>query len=182
MNPFAEYDLASRLISPAVFHFHPPFTYLLVPAPSRSSPYYPISFPCRNHNLSLCSNYLVLVGNRRVPLPLSLPSLPQPSKQNSDIRRENRPELRKAGNLRWAFARTSGEMMVIFDADFCPRPEFLRETTPYFTDPRIAIVQTPQFFRHREEQTWVEKGAGATQELFYRLVQARRNNCNSMQA
>lgn len=63
--------------------------------------------------------------------------------------------------------------MVIFDADFCPRPEFLRETTPYFTDPRIAIVQTPQFFRYREEQTWVEKGAGATQELFYRLVQVK---------
>lgn len=51
------------------------------------------------------------------------------------------------------------------------RPEFLRETTPYFRDPDVAILQTPQFFRHREEQTWVEKGAGVTQELFYRMVQ-----------
>lgn len=51
------------------------------------------------------------------------------------------------------------------------RPEFLRETTPYFRDQDVAILQTPQFFRHREEQTWVEKGAGVTQELFYRMVQ-----------
>lgn len=49
--------------------------------------------------------------------------------------------------------------------------EFLRETTPYFRDPKTAILQTPQFFRYRENQTWVEKGAGVTQELFYRMVQ-----------
>ncbi|CAN0201179.1 unnamed protein product, partial [Pylaiella littoralis] len=91
------------------------------------------------------------------------------------IRRTNIPELKKAGNLRYAFARTSGEVLVIFDADFCPRPEFLRETTPYFRDQDVAILQTPQFFRHREEQTWVEKGAGVTQELFYRMVQVNRN-------
>lgn len=82
-------------------------------------------------------------------------------------------ELRKAGNLRYAFERTSGEFLAIFDADFCPRPEFLRETTPYFADGDIAILQTPQFFRRREEQTWVERGAGVTQELFYRMVQVR---------
>lgn len=51
------------------------------------------------------------------------------------------------------------------------RPEFLKETTPYFKDRDVAILQTPQFFRYREEQTWVEKGAGVTQELFYRMVQ-----------
>ncbi|CAM9202326.1 unnamed protein product [Ectocarpus fasciculatus] len=91
------------------------------------------------------------------------------------IRRTNIPELKKAGNLRYAFARTSGEVLVIFDADFCPRPEFLKETTPYFKDRDVAILQTPQFFRYREEQTWVEKGAGVTQELFYRMVQVNRD-------
>lgn len=49
--------------------------------------------------------------------------------------------------------------------------DFLKETTPYFMDRQIAILQTPQFFRHRDDQTWVEKGAGVTQELFYRMVQ-----------
>lgn len=89
----------------------------------------------------------------------------------ADIRRDNRPELKKAGNLRYAFARTGGDVIAIFDADFCPREDFLNETTPYFTDPTIGIVQTPQFFRWRENQTWVEQGAGVTQEFFYRLVQ-----------
>ena len=92
----------------------------------------------------------------------------------TDIRRDNRPELKKAGNLRYAFARTSGELYAIFDADFCPRPDFLRETVPYFeAEPSIGILQTPQFFRRREEQTWVEQGAGSSQELFYRLIQVR---------
>ncbi|CAM9677332.1 unnamed protein product, partial [Hapterophycus canaliculatus] len=83
--------------------------------------------------------------------------------------RDNVPELKKAGNLRNAFARTSGEAIAIFDADFCPRPDFLRETVPYLgEDPSVGIVQTPQFFRLREEQTWVEQGAGVSQEFFYR--------------
>lgn len=90
----------------------------------------------------------------------------------ADIRRDNRPELKKAGNLRYAFARTSGEAIVIFDADFCPRSDFLRETLPYLVNPSIGILQTPQFFRRRDEQTWVEKGGGASQEFFYRMVQA----------
>lgn len=87
------------------------------------------------------------------------------------MRRGNRPELKKAGNLRYAFARTSGEAIAIFDADFCPRPDFLRETIPYLADPSIGILQTPQFFRRRVEQTWVEQGAGTSQESFYRLIQ-----------
>lgn len=81
--------------------------------------------------------------------------------------------MKKAGNLRYAFARTSGDAVVIFDADFCPRSDFLRETTPYLLNSEIGILQTPQFFRWREEQTWVEQGAGSCQEFFYRMVQVR---------
>ena len=45
---------------------------------------------------------------------------------------------KKSGNLRYAFARTSGEYMVILDADFAPRPDFLTETLPYMDDPAIG--------------------------------------------
>ena len=38
-----------------------------------------------------------------------------------DVLRANAPELKKAGNLRNAFERTSGDAIAIFDADFCPR-------------------------------------------------------------
>ncbi|KAF2208243.1 glycosyltransferase family 2 protein [Cercospora zeae-maydis SCOH1-5] len=92
------------------------------------------------------------------------------------ICREDRPRLKKAGNLRWAFARTQGDFFAIFDADFCPRSDFLQEIIPiHQAKPDTAIVQTPQFFRTSEDQSWVEQGAGAVQELFYRVVQINRN-------
>jgi cellulose synthase (UDP-forming) len=89
-----------------------------------------------------------------------------------------RPDVRvykKSGNLRYAFARTSAEYLVIFDADFAPRPDFLAETLPYMDDPATAIVQTPQFFRDRAGQTWIENAAGAVQEVYYRAVQVARD-------
>lgn len=90
------------------------------------------------------------------------------------IRREGN-ELKKAGNLRNAFSQTTGDFFVIFDADFCPRPDFLLETLPYmFEDKKVAIVQTPQFFVFDIMQTVIEQGAGAIQELFYRLIQVNR--------
>ncbi|RDJ92935.1 glycosyltransferase, partial [Lacticaseibacillus rhamnosus] len=36
-------------------------------------------------------------------------------------------EYKKAGNLRYAAERTDGEVIVIFDADFVPRSDFLVE-------------------------------------------------------
>jgi len=89
-----------------------------------------------------------------------------------------RPDLRvckKSGNLRYAFARTNGEYLVILDADFAPRRDFLAETLPYLDDPEIAIVQTPQFFRGSAAQTWIENSAGAIQEVFYRSIQVARD-------
>jgi cellulose synthase (UDP-forming) len=91
------------------------------------------------------------------------------------LRRPDAPAYKKAGNLRYAFARTSGEYVVILDADFAPRPDFLAETLPYLDDPTVAIVQTPQFFREDARQTWVENAAGAVQEVFYRSIQVARN-------
>ncbi len=89
-----------------------------------------------------------------------------------------RPDLRackKSGNLRYAFARTTGEYLVILDADFAPRRDFLTETLPYLDDPAIAIVQTPQYFRESAAQTWIENAAGAIQEVFYRSIQVARD-------
>ena len=73
----------------------------------------------------------------------------------------------------------SGEHIVVFDADFRPRADFLAETLPYLDDPAIGIVQTPQFFRVSQRQTWVERAAGATLEVFYRAVQVSRDRFGS---
>jgi cellulose synthase (UDP-forming) len=91
------------------------------------------------------------------------------------IRRPNLPEGKKAGNLRYAFARTDAEYLVIFDADFAPRSDFLAETLPYLDDPKVAIVQTPQYFRENPRQNWIENAAGAVQEVFYRSIQVARD-------
>lgn len=49
----------------------------------------------------------------------------------------------KAGALRAGLLAAEGEFLAIFDADFVPRPEFLKKTIPYFyQDPRIGLVQT----------------------------------------
>jgi cellulose synthase (UDP-forming) len=89
-------------------------------------------------------------------------------------RRPNPGWMKKAGNLRHLYLESSAEFAVIFDADFCPRPDFLQELMPYFDDERIGIVQSPQFFRVRPRQNWLERGAGAVQELFYRAIQVSR--------
>ncbi len=90
--------------------------------------------------------------------------------------RENRGWMKKAGNLRYAFERTRGEFFVILDADFVPRSDFLAETLPYFDDPTVGIVQTPQFFRPGSRHTWVERAAGPMQEVFYRSMQTSRDS------
>jgi cellulose synthase (UDP-forming) len=97
----------------------------------------------------------------------------------SYVIRKNRPWMKKSGNLRHAFGQTIGEFILILDADFVPRPDILAETLPYFDDRQIAIVQTPQFFRTRTQQTWVERAAGAIQEVFYRNVQVARDRLDA---
>ena len=52
----------------------------------------------------------------------------------------------KAGNLRNAMEQTSGDFIVICDADTRPFPTLLEHTLGYFRDPDVAWVQTPQWF------------------------------------
>jgi cellulose synthase/poly-beta-1,6-N-acetylglucosamine synthase-like glycosyltransferase len=95
------------------------------------------------------------------------------------LRRPNVGHHKKSGNLAYGLACTRGQHVVIFDADFRPRPDFLAETLPYMDNPSTGLVQTPQYFRVSKNQTWVEKGAGATLEIFYRAVQVSRNRFGS---
>ena len=95
------------------------------------------------------------------------------------VRRPNQREHKKAGNLNYTFQRTSGDHVVIFDADFRPRADFLAETLPYLDNPAVGIVQTPQFFRVSQRQAWVERAAGPTLEVFYRAVQVSRDRFGS---
>jgi len=49
----------------------------------------------------------------------------------------------KAGALAWGLAHTRAEFLAVFDADFSPRPDFLRRTIPYMlADPSLGLIQT----------------------------------------
>jgi len=90
--------------------------------------------------------------------------------------RPNRGWFKKAGNLRHGYTHSSGDFLAIFDADFAPRTDFLDELLPHMDDdPTVGIVQSPQYFRFDPNQTRMERGAGAVQELFYRVVQVSRD-------
>jgi cellulose synthase (UDP-forming) len=84
--------------------------------------------------------------------------------------------FKKAGNLRYGFAQSRGDFILVLDADFIPRADLPMNLLPYMeADPKLGIVQSPQFFRTYKGQTRMERGAGAVQELFYRLVQVSRD-------
>lgn len=48
----------------------------------------------------------------------------------------------KAGALRDDMKNTKGEFIAIFDADFVPKPDFLKRTMPFFEDANVGVVQT----------------------------------------
>ncbi len=83
--------------------------------------------------------------------------------------------LKKAGNLRYGFDQSAGDVIAIFDADFVPRPDYLYELMPYFDDEKVAIVQSPQYFETPRDMHWIAKHAGSTQEMFYRWIQPSRD-------
>lgn len=57
------------------------------------------------------------------------------------VRREHR-EGYKAGALAHGLETAKGEFIAIFDADFLPPRDFLRDTIPHFVDPEVGFVQT----------------------------------------
>lgn len=57
------------------------------------------------------------------------------------IHREDRQGF-KAGALDEGHKVAKGEFIAIFDADFLPRPDFIRKTIPYFKENNIGVVQT----------------------------------------
>lgn len=91
------------------------------------------------------------------------------------LSRPDKPWMKKSGNLRYAYQHSSGDVIFLLDADFCPRPSVLLETVPYLlADPDIGIVQTAQYFRIEKGQNWIARGGAQLQEFFYRAAQWSR--------
>jgi cellulose synthase (UDP-forming) len=95
------------------------------------------------------------------------------------LSRPDRGVFKKAGNLRFGFDHSDGDLILILDADFVPRPDALRELAPYFDDSDVGLVQSPQFFDVDRRMNWLQRSAGATQMLFYRWVQPSRDRSDA---
>lgn len=85
------------------------------------------------------------------------------------------PRHAKAGNLNNALLSTEGEFMLILDADQVPHPEILDRTLGYFTDPEMALVQTPQYFVNVPDNDPL----GSQAPLFYGPIQQSKDGWNA---
>ncbi len=96
-----------------------------------------------------------------------------------------RPDNRyaKAGNLNHAIAKTSGELIVVFDADFIPTKNFLIRTVGFFQHEKVALVQTPQTFYNIDpiaRNLGLENVLTPEEEVFYRQIQPIRDGAGSV--
>jgi cellulose synthase (UDP-forming) len=91
----------------------------------------------------------------------------------------------KAGNINHALAHIDADFVAVLDADHVARPELLTNTLGYFSDPKVAVVQTPQEFYNLdsfEHEEVVSRGHRRSrrrlyneQALFYRAIQPGKN-------
>lgn len=73
----------------------------------------------------------------------------------------------KAGALHAGTNQCDSDLIAIFDADFCPQPDFLRQIVPYFTDdPTLGFVQARWGHRNRDESVLTAAQAIALDEHF----------------
>jgi cellulose synthase/poly-beta-1,6-N-acetylglucosamine synthase-like glycosyltransferase len=70
-------------------------------------------------------------------------SVERQAERGFDITYLHRTDRRgyKAGALEAGLREANGEYIAIFDADFIPPPEFLRQTLPHFADDKVGMVQ-----------------------------------------
>lgn len=56
----------------------------------------------------------------------------------------------KAGALQAGLETATGEFVAVFDADFCPPPDFLLRTVHFFADATVGVVQTRWSYINRD--------------------------------
>lgn len=80
----------------------------------------------------------------------------------------------KAGNLNNALTQSTGELVLVFDADHVPCRNFLQETVGFFLDERMGFIQTPQHFFTEDpfqRNLLAAKEINNEQDLFFHVIQ-----------
>ncbi len=84
----------------------------------------------------------------------------------------------KAGNLNHALGVVEADIVAVLDADHVPTAGFLQAALPYFDDPEIAFVQTPQDFYNLDSFEHQHRGRGRVfneEAVFYRVIAPAKN-------
>jgi len=84
----------------------------------------------------------------------------------------------KAGNINHGLTKTDEPFIVIFDADHVPKPAFLQKMMGYFSDKKVAFVQSPQYYKNHDENM-VTGGAWDQQALFFGAILQGKDNSNT---
>jgi cellulose synthase (UDP-forming) len=89
----------------------------------------------------------------------------------------------KAGSLNYALAKTKGELIAVFDADFIPTKNFLIRTVGFFQNPQVGLVQTPQSFYNSDpiaRNLGLENVITPDEEVFYRQIELMKDGVESV--
>jgi cellulose synthase/poly-beta-1,6-N-acetylglucosamine synthase-like glycosyltransferase len=93
------------------------------------------------------------------------------------IHREDRGGF-KAGALGHGLKLASGEFIAIFDADFLPAPDFLKNTIKNFLDPEVGVVQT-RWTHLNSEYSLLTKLQAFALDAHFSIEQSARNSVGS---
>ncbi len=89
----------------------------------------------------------------------------------------------KAGNLNNALAQTSGDFVMLLDADMMPKSSFLQKTVGAFMDDGVGFVQTPQMFFNPDPFQFnlhLNQRIPNEQDFFMMDIQAGRASYNAV--
>jgi len=93
------------------------------------------------------------------------------------IHRENREGF-KAGALKEGLETAKGDFIVIFDSDFIPDPDFLKKTLPYFSDPKVGVVQT-RWGHINKDYSFITQLQAFGLDAHFSIEQTARNEAGS---
>ncbi len=89
----------------------------------------------------------------------------------------------KAGNLNHGLQQTTGEFIVTLDADHVPAPDLIEQVIGFFSNEKVAAVQTAQdFYNHDSFQHKVNartRVGWQQQELFFNILQPGKDRFNA---
>jgi cellulose synthase/poly-beta-1,6-N-acetylglucosamine synthase-like glycosyltransferase len=87
----------------------------------------------------------------------------------------------KSGALNFAMTQTApdAEIISIIDADYRLSPDFLKELAPFFMDPTVAFVQTPQDYRDYKGKPYLE-ACHYGYKYFFEVSMPSRNEHNAI--